>query len=178
MHARWSRAFVGSIFFSTWIILLTVGPTGAATCTLAAPASVAIGASLTVEGSGYPASTAVDVTVTLEGGSPDSFTTQSDPAGTFQVILTTEPSDKGQTTVVATAGAGCSDQVVIAVGEPAVVAPQPTVDGTAAGSGAPSTDTAAGIAAAGGAANAIWFGLLLLSLGAGGLLLTRPARSR
>ena len=173
------RAFVGSSIVSTGLLLLTVGPAGAATCTLTAPASVAIGDALTVEGSGFPASTAIDVTITVADASPDTFTTQSDAAGTFAVVLTTEPSDKGQTTVAATAGPGCSDQVVISVGEPADVTPQPSRDGAvAASSGAPPTDAVSMLTGAVSQGNAAWLGLVLLSLGIGGLILTKPARSR
>lgn len=179
MHAGRLRALVSSILVSSGFILLTVGPGAAATCTLTAPASVAIGSDLTISASGFPASSAVDISITIEGKTPDTFTTQSDAAGTFEINLQLEASDKGLTTVVASAGAGCKAQVEVAVGT-TVSTPEPTTDsGVAAGGGAPpTTDAAPALTGSTGPGSAIWLGLLLLAIGIGGLIVSKPVRSR
>lgn len=180
MHARRLRALVSSVIVSSGVILLTVGPGAAATCTLTAPASVAIGSTLTISASGFPASTAVDISITIEGKTPDTFTTQSNAAGTFELNLQPEPSDQGLTTVVATSGADCTAQVEIAVGTTAST-PKPTRDsGVAAGGEAPppTTDAAPALTGTTGQGTAIWLGLVLLALGLGGLIASKPVRSR
>lgn len=187
MNARRFRALLSSIIVSSGVILLTVGPGAAATCTLAAPASVAIGTALSISGTGFPANTGVDVSITIDGGAPDTFTAQSDAGGAFSVDLTPEASEAGSWTVVATAGAGCSGQVVIEVGTPNPT-PEPSSDGGAAGETAgeaagatappPTTDTASALTGTAGQGTAIWLGLVLLALGIGGLIVTKPVRSR
>jgi len=186
MHGRRTRALITSAFLVSGVVSVAVSPVGAATCTLTGPASVSIGSTLTIEGAGFPASTAVDVSITIEGGSPDEFSAQSDSAGAFQINLMPEAADEGITTVVASAGAGCSAQVVVAVGTTAEGgAPEPS-DAGAAGEGsestgaqppatdgdplAPSTRARPGVTA--------WLALILLSAGIGGLLFTRSARRR
>jgi hypothetical protein len=180
MHARRLRAFVGSIIVSSGVILLTVGPGAAATCTLTAPASVAIGSALTISASGFPASAAVDISITVEGKTPDTFTTQSDAGGSFEINLQPEASDKGLTSVVASSGSACTAQVEIAVGIPAST-PEPTADGgVEAGSGSPppTTDAAPALTSTTGQGTAIWLGLVLLALGIAGLIVSKPVRSR
>ena len=180
MHAGRLRALVSSIFVASGVILLAVVPGAAATCTLTAPATAAIGSPLTISATGFPASAAVDISITVEGKTPDTFTTQSDAAGTFKINLQPEASDKGLTSVVASSGAGCTAQIEIAVGIPAST-PEPTDDsGVAAASGGPppTTDAAPALAGAAGQGTAIWFGLLLLALGIGGLIVSKPVRSR
>ena len=179
MHARRLRAFISSALVASWVVLLTVGPSAAATCTVTAPASVAIGAALLIEGAGFPASTGIDVSITIDGGSPDQFTAQSDASGAFKVDLTPEASEAGSWTVVATAGAGCSAHVVIAVGA-SVATPEASDEGTAAAASAPppTTDAAPVLTGTTGQGSAIWLGLVLLGLGIGGLVVSKPARSR
>jgi hypothetical protein len=186
MHGRRTRALITSAFLLSGVASVAVSPVAAATCTLTAPASVSIGSTLTIDGSGFPASTAVDVSITIEGGSPDEFSAQSDATGAFQISLTPEAADAGMTTVVASAGAGCSAQVVVAVGTTTGGGtPEPTEAG-AAGAGAepsggqpPTTDgVSASQTAPASSGVAAWLALILLSAGIGGLLLTRPARSR
>jgi hypothetical protein len=182
MHERRLRAFVTSIIVASGVILLTVGPGVAATCTLTAPSSAPIGSPLIISATGFPASAAVDISITVEGKTPDTFTTQSDAAGTFKINLQPEASDKGLTSVVASSGAGCTAQVEIAVGIPASEStPEPIAGGgVEAGSGAPppTTDAAPALTGATGQGTAIWLGLLLLALGIGGLIVSKPARSR
>jgi len=183
MDGRRIRALGTSMFLISGVLSVAVSPTAAATCTLTAPASVAIGSALTIEGAGFPASTAVDVSITIEGGSPDEFTAQSGAAGTFAINLTPEESEKGDWTVTATAGAGCSAQVVIKVGTSSGGAtPGPSNDGAAgagAGSPPPRTDSApVSLTGATGPGISLWLALSLLSAGIGGLILTKPARGR
>jgi hypothetical protein len=180
MHARRLRALVSSIIVSSGVILLTVGPSAAATCSLSAPASVAIGSALTISATGFPASAAIDISITVEGKAPDTFTTQSDPTGKFQINLQPEAADQGMTTVKAASGADCTAEVVVAVGVTPST-PEPTVDsGVAAGGGAPppTTDAAPALTGTTGPGTAIWLGLLLVALGIGGLIVSKPARSR
>lgn len=181
MHALRIRSLVSSILLLGALLGIAASPTAAATCTLTAPASAEIGARLTIAASGFPASAPVEVSVTIEGQAPDTFTTQSDAAGAFEINLMPEAADRGQTTVAATAGAGCSASVVIAVGT-APVAPAPEAsDAGVAGAGAepPTTDGASlGAAPTGLTGAGAWLALILLAAGIGGLLLTRPARSR
>ena len=110
------------------------------------------------------------------------------PSGKFAINLQPEASDKGLTSVTASSGAGCTAQVEIAIGIPASAeTPAPTDDGgvAAAGGGTtgggappPRTDAASTLTGASGQGTAIWLGLLLLALGIGGLIVSKPARSR
>lgn len=182
MHGRRLRAFASSIIVASGVVLLTVGPSAAATCTLTAPATAPIGSPLTISATGFPASAAVDVSITVEGKTPDTFTTQSDAAGTFEINFQPEASDKGLMSVVARSGAGCTAQVEIAVGVPASQStPAPTADGgvdAAGGAPPPTTDAAPALTGTTGQGSAIWLGLLLLALGIGGLIVSKPVRSR
>lgn len=185
MDARRPRILVVTIFSVLLATPLLVAPAAAATCTLAAPATVAIGTPLAIVGSGFPASSTVDVSLTIEGGSPDQFTAQSDANGAFQINLIPEAADAGTTTVVATAGAGCTARVVFTVGASTAAAtpePEPTEAGATADAEAPAprTDVAATVrAGATGAPLTAWLvAVLMLAVGLGGLIATRPARSR
>lgn len=183
MDARRARILVVTVFSVSLLFPLLVGPAAAATCTLTAPATVAIGTPIAIVGSGFPASTSVDISLTIEGGSPDEFTAQSDANGAFQINLTPEAADAGTTTVVATAGAGCTAQIVITVGDSsAAVTPEPTEAPAGAGAEAipPRSDTAATVHARTTATplTAWLVAVLMLVIGIGGLIATRPARSR
>jgi hypothetical protein len=182
MDATRARIRVAAVLSASLVIPLLASPAAAATCTLSAPATVAIGAQLVIKGSGFPASASVDIAISIDGGSPDEFTVQSDGTGAFEINLTPEAADAGQTTVVATAGSDCTAQVVIAVGvAPATSAPAPTDTGAGEGSEGtpPRTDATAVVEAASGAPASVWLmATLLFFLGLGGLIVTRPARSR
>jgi len=178
MAAGRVRVLVGSVFSAALVMSLFVTPAAAA-CALSAPAAVDIGSPLTITGSGFPASSTVDVSMTIDGGSPDEFTVPSDASGTIAFSLTPEAIDAGMTTVVASSGADCTAEAVIAVG---VEATTETPESTDAGGGAtaPRTD---GIPASpdnpGGTSSRPWLmASLLFLLGLGGLYATRPARSR
>lgn len=183
MDARRARILVVTVFSVSLLTPLLVVPAAAATCTLTAPATGAIGTPLAIAGSGFPASTSVDISLTIEGGSPDEFTAQSDANGAFQINLTPEAADEGTTTVVATAGAGCTAQVVFTVGDSsATVTPEPTEAPAGAGAEAtpPRSDAAATVPArTTGAPLTAWVvAVVMLAFGVGGLIATRPARSR
>jgi hypothetical protein len=112
------------------------------------------------------------------------FTTQSDAAGAFEISMKPETADRGQTTIVASAGAGCQAQVVIAVGTPAGGStPKPTAAGqagatTGSDDAPPRTDGVPAQSVAPAPGLTAWFAFILLSVGIAGLLLTRPARGR
>ena len=189
MDAKRARILVVTIFSVSLLTPLSVAPAAAATCTLTAPATVAVGTPLGIVGSGFPASSSVDISLTLEGSSPDEFAVQSDASGTFQISLTPEAADAGKTTVVATAGAGCTAQVVFTVGgSGGAVTPKPTqapeLTEAPAGAGAeatpPRSDAAATVQARTTATplTAWLVAVLMLVIGLGGLIATRPARSR
>jgi hypothetical protein len=183
MHARPIPIVSTFLVASGILVLLLVAPAAAATCRLSAPAKVAIGTPLSIVGSGFPASSSVDVSLTIEGGSPDEFTAQSDASGAFQISLTPEAADAGKTTVVATAGAGCTAQVVFTVGTSnAAPTPEPTEAPAGAGTEAnpPKSDAAATVPApTTGTPFAAWLvAVAVLAIGLGGLIATRPVRSR
>ena len=143
MDARRARILVVTIFSVGLITQLSVASAAAATCTLTAPTTVAVGAHLPIVGSGFPASSNVDISVKPESGSSGEFAVQSDANGAFQISLTPEGADGAKTTVVATAGAGCTAQLVFAVGTSNVaITPDPTESGAGARTGAPRTDAA------------------------------------
>ena len=168
------------------VLTLTIGSVmpplvesmSAASCTLTAPETVEIGSPITIAGSGFPASTSVDVSLTIEGGSPDTFSVVSDSGGTFQINLTPEASDEGITTVIATAGPGCTAQVVFAAGG-SVAIPEPTQDAGDTGA-APRTDAAPGPGPwAPSARTTLWLlAFLTLAVGVAGLVVTRHGRRR
>ena len=187
MHSKRIRSLLGSLFLVSWVLGIAVTPAAAATCTLTAPASVAIGSLLTVDGSGFPASAAVDVSITIDNGTPDEFTAQTDAAGAFQLNLTPDATDQGQTTIAASSGAACSAQVVVAVGSTAGEStPQPSEEtgaaaGAGTGAGAPPPRTDSVLTAVPGsqlAGNTIWLSIILLATGIAGLVFTRPMRAR
>jgi hypothetical protein len=181
MHASRIRSLIGSVLLLGGLLGIAASPTSAATCTLTAPASAAIGSRLTVSAAGFPASAPVEVSITIEGKTPDTFTTQSDASGAFEINLMPEASDRGQTTVAATAGAGCAAEVVIAVGTAPLTPTPEASDAGVAGAGAepPRTDGASPSADATPMTGVgVWLAFILLAAGIGGLLLTRPVRSR
>lgn len=180
MDARRVRILVGSICSAGMLMSLLVTPAAAA-CALSAPDSVDIGSPLNIQGSGFPASTTVDVSITIEGGSPDEFTVQSDASGGFAIGLTPEAADTGITTVVASAGADCTAQTVIAVGVDVVAeTPEPTAEAEGVGAAPPRSDGEdLGQDRAPGASTLPWLmGGLMFLLGIGGVYATRPARKR
>lgn len=185
MDARRARILVVAIFSVSLLTPLLVASAAAATCTLIAPARVAVGTPLAIAGSGFPASSSVDISLTLEGGLPDGFTVQSDAGGTFQISLTPEGADAGKTTIVATAGAGCTARFVFTVGGSAVaVTPAPTEAPASAAAGTdatpPRSDASLTVPARTTAPplTAWLVAVLILVIGVGGLIATRPARSR
>jgi hypothetical protein len=189
MVARRVRILVGSAFAVGLLASAWVAPAAAADCSLSAPATVAIGTPLTIEGAGFPVSSGVDIKLTIQGGAPDEFTVQSNDSGAFQINLTPEVADLGETTVVATAGAVCSAQVVYAIlsaGQTALPTTEPSAEpsGSAAVSGAqpavPRTDAATALdgGAAGTTRNAWVLAILALTIGGVGLVATRTTRGR
>jgi hypothetical protein len=181
MDARRVRVLVVTLFSVSLLTPLWIASAVAATCALTAPATVAIGTPLAIVGSGFPASSSVAVSVTLAGGSPDEFQVQSDASGAFTISLTPEAADAGRTTVVATAGAVCTARVVFTVGTSnAPVSTEPSSSKAAAGTAAPRTDTVDVVPArATGMPFTDWLvAVLLLVIGLGGLVATRPVRGR
>ena len=137
MDARRARILAGSAFAAGLLAASWVAPAAAADCALTAPATVDVGAQLTIEGAGFPASSSVDITLTIEGGASDELTVQSTASGAFQISLTPEEVDAGKTTVVATAGSACSAQVVFTVlGANQTAPPTTEPEGSAGGAGA------------------------------------------
>jgi hypothetical protein len=181
MVGRRARTMVAAICALAILASIQVASVAAATCLLSAPETVAIGAQLSIMGSGFPASTTVDVSLSVEGGPQDQFTAQSDTTGAFEIRLTPEAVDAGITTVVATAGADCAAQVVIAVGvAPVQNTPEPT--GTEAGAEAgaeaapPRTDAAVDSGRTPATSSNVWSAAwLLLLIGIAGLVGTRRA---
>ena len=179
MDAKRSRFLVVTVFLVSLLMPMFVGSAAAATCTLTAPAKVAIGTPLSIVGSGFPVSSSVNISLTLNGGSPDEFAVQSDASGAFQINLTPEAADAGETTVVATAGADCTAQVVFTVGTSSAAAtPKPAGSAPGTGATAPQTDTAETVRppATGTPLMAWLVAVLMLVIGVGGLIATRPAR--
>lgn len=180
MDARRTRSLVVTFLSGALLTAVLAAPTVAATCTLDAPTTVDIGSPLTINGSGFPASATVDVSLTIEGGSPDTFSVQADASGAFTISLTPEAADLGVTTIVATAGANCTAQVLVGVGVPA---PSETTEPTAAAVGAgaaPRTDMGDALAEPDpGSSSMLWLVAgLLFGIGISGLYATRPARNR
>lgn len=168
----------------TVIAGFAVAPISAATCALAAPSSVAIGAAVTVSGSGFPSGATVNIAVTINGGSPDTFTVVADGSGAITIQLTPETADIGQTTVEATVQGGCTASVGFEVLDPtATPRPEPTAAPTGGGAGEgdeppPRTDTLSdlGKLPATGAPMTLAVAVLVFVIGFGGILMTRPAR--
>jgi hypothetical protein len=182
MTAGRPRLVLAASLALVWLLPLSAAPVAAATCTLSAPATVQVGDSLAIVGSGFPASSSVDISISLDGASPDEFAVQSDGAGAFQISLTPESADIGSTTVVATAGATCSARAVYVVSgtatpTPAPAASTPPKSSSGGAGGPPRTDTVGADASpqpdvpVGGLSLAI----LVVVLGLLGLLATRRA---
>ena len=176
MNAKGLRILAGSIC-SAGLLMSMLAPPVAAACALNAPESVDIGSPLTIEGSGFPASTTVDVSITIAGGPSDELTVQSDGSGAFEFGYTPEAADAGVTTYVATAGADCTAQAVVAVGVDVVAeTPEPTA---AEAEAPPRTDMdrVAGTPATRGSVTLLLAAFLVV-VGIGGLFATRQTRSR
>lgn len=164
------------------LAFVQAGPVAAADCQLSAPASVEIGADLSIQGSGFPASSAVDITLSIEGGGSDELVAQTNADGQFSITLTPEVADRGLTTVVATAGSGCRAEVVIGVGVPAPTTEPGESTGGAAGESdsPPRTDGLVGSTQPTGSMPlALWFlAGALIGLGLGSRYASRPSRVR
>lgn len=181
MDSRRIRILLGPGIAAGLLATLFAAPVAAAECALTAPAAVNVGNALTIEGTGFPASASVDIELSIDGTAVDSFTQQSDARGNLQISLTPEDADLGSTRVVATAGSTCTAEVtyvVLAVGETLPPTPEPeSVAG--AGATAPRTD-AVDIAGSPDAARGITAALaiVLLAVGAAGLISTRATGKR
>ena len=183
MDTRRARTLAGSTVMLGLLVSAWVSPVAAADCALSAPATVRVGTPLAINGSGFPVSSAIDVTLTIEGGTPDRFTVTSNAAGAFRISLTPEKADLGKTTVVATAGSTCSAQVIYTIVSSSPTATAAPRASGAAASGrptAPRTDAAppAGDRSPGERLDAWSLAIVALFIGAGGLIATRPRRSR
>lgn len=187
MDARRARTMAAATFAIGLLVSTWVAPVAAAECALSAPLTARVGTPLTINGTDFPVSTAVDIALTIEGGAPDEFSVQSDAAGAFLLSLTPEATETGLTTVVATAGALCTAQVIVTVqgaNDPAPTAPTATPTGSGAAAsddpGPPRTDTA--VATGSHATDAPLIPWLLaavtLTIGVAGLGATRPTRDR
>ena len=166
------------VLLASWVL-----PAAAAECALSAPATARVGTTLTILGSGFPASASVDIELTVVGGNADEFSLQSNSTGSFEITLTPEPIDEGETTVTATAGSTCTAQVqftVLGENEPAPTAePDEAGAGATATPGLPRTDAA--VLNPGGTPRGrdAWLaGTIILLVGVAGLIATRPARAR
>jgi hypothetical protein len=160
---------VAAIFSVSLLIPWLGAPVAAAGCTLTAPPTVVNGTPIAlVAGSGFPASTDVDLAFTIEGGPSGKVQVQTDPDGAFQINLT--QATRGTMTVVATAGAACKATVVVKANAAAV----------AGASSGPRTDATATVPSAGAVASpTAWLvAVLLVVLGLGGLIATRPTARR
>lgn len=180
MDARRVRILVGPGIAAGLLAILLAVPASAADCALTAPAAINVGDPLTIEGSGFPGSVAVHIGLSIDGAAADAFPVQSDSSGSLQITLTPESADIGTTTVVATAGSTCTAEVtyiVVAAGEPL---PQPTPEPATGGTDptAPRTDATNLPGGQGGTGIAAALALLLLTVGATGLLLTRAGGRR
>ena len=184
MNARRARILVGSTFMLGLLVPAWVSTVAAADCALSAPATVQVGAALAINGSGFPATSTIDIKLTIAGGASDELTVQSGASGSFQIELTPESADLGETTVVATAGSTCAAQVVYTVVSSAASTPsaEPAESAPAASGGqpAPRTDAAplAGDRSPGERLDAWWLAVIALAIGTGGLIATRPSRRR
>ncbi len=148
------------------LVSLWVTPAAAAECVLTAPVTVKVGTPLAIDGTGFPASSIVAIELTVEGGKVDRFSVQSDAAGGFQISVTPGAADTGRTTVVASAGPGCSAQVVATVLGPNDTPPR-TDAGAMPGAGPAET-----------AQNTWRLAVAALLIGMIGLIATGPIRGR
>jgi hypothetical protein len=194
VDASRARMILGSAVAVGLLGTILVAPVAAAECALTAPAFGRVGSVLAVNGTGFPASATIDIALTVEGGNPDEFSVQSDPSGEFEITLTPEAIDEGETTVTASAGSTCTAQVtfdILGENEPAPTT-EPTVGptseptgeaaGAAASSGpdAPRTDVVLGSDANAERDPGAWLGggLVLIMLGVVGLVASRPVGGR
>jgi hypothetical protein len=183
MDASRERVLLASVVVAGLVLVSWVVPAAAADCALNAPASVRVGTTQVITGSGFPASSAVDVELTVEGGNPDALSVQSSQSGAFEITLTPEAIDIGHTTVVAKAGTTCTATVdFTVVGANATLLPEPTAapaGGSSGGGKAPRTDSAAALAELRASPPTAWIvGILSLLIGIAGVVATRPARGR
>lgn len=184
MDARRVRILLGPGIAAGLLAILLAVPASAADCALTAPAAINVGDPLTIEGSGFPASVAVDIELSIDGAAADAFPVQSDSSGSLQITLTPENADIGTTTVVATAGSTCTAEVtyiVVAAGEQLPQpTPEPTPEPATGGTSptAPRTDESTHPGGQAGTGIAAALALLLLTVGATGLLLTRASGRR
>ncbi len=184
MIAGRARMLSASLLGIALLLPSSVVPTSAATCTLNAPATVNVGMPLDIKGADFPASSTIDVSIGLEGATPDEFSVQSDSGGAFTISLTPELSDVGKTTVVATAGSACTAQAVFTVTGTAttptpVATPSPREPAPTAAGRPPRTDTEPRVPGAPNGPMTTWaLALVVLLIGAGGVLTTRRARQR
>lgn len=183
MDTRHARVLGGSALLVSLLAGTFASSASAADCTLTAPTYINVGATLTVDGAGFPASTSVDIDLSIEGGASDAFSVQTDSAGGMQIALTLEDIDIGVTTVQATAGSICTASVtytVLAAG--ATPPPDPTEEpasGTGSEPSVPSTDMYTGTGGGGGPMGLLWvLAFALLAAGSAGLYLTRSPRRR
>jgi hypothetical protein len=116
MDARRGRILIVTILSGGLLTLLWAASSTAASCTLSAPASVQVGQTFALVGSGFPASSSVSISMTVEGSAPIVFPKHVDTTGAFQVSLTPGASDTGKMTIVATAGTVCTEHVTVTVG--------------------------------------------------------------
>ena len=122
-------------------------------------------------------------TVRLQQRQSGAFAVQSDGTGGFQINLTPETADIGTTTVVATAGATCSATAVYVVSATAATAPAasatPTSSSRVAG-GPPRTDTSGtgGVPQPAVPLAGYILAIMLIALGAAGLLATKRSARR
>ena len=125
MNARRIRTLVGSAFILSFLGFPVAAPVGAAGCTLTAPATVEVGDTLAVEGTGFPPNAIVAFTVTATGEPPNQSNVQADGSGRLQVYL--EADTVGLVTVAAAAGSSCSAQVTFTTtGAAPTATPTPT----------------------------------------------------
>ena len=186
---RISIVSVSLLVSGLWLVSSAGSLNAAGSCALSAPTTVKVGDPLNIVGSGFPASTAIDLVLKVQGKAGDAFSVQSNSSGGIQISLTPEESDAGVTTVTATAGSTCTATVTFTV--VGANAPVPTATATGGSSGsaagasappsaAPRTDTiSVTTGSSGGPSPMLWLlGGLSVVIGAGGLIATRPARSR
>jgi len=182
MDARRLRVLTRAAFAAGLLATSLAAPVEAADCALSAPATVNVGSTFTIEGSGFPASTSIDIDFAIDGGASDAFSVQSDATGALQIALVPEDIDIGVTTVQATAGSTCTASVTYTVLAAGATPPPAATESPASGTGseptAPQTDSDA-IGGRNGSAGLRWIlALALVGVGSAGLFLTRLPRRR
>jgi hypothetical protein len=182
MDTRRPGNLVRAAFAAGLLAASLAAPVEAADCALSAPATVNVGSTLTIEGSGFPASSSIDIDLAIEGGAADAFSVQSDANGALQIALVPEDIDIGVTTVQATAGSTCTASVTYTVLAAGATPPPAAAESPESGSGseptAPRTDTDA-LGGPNGSTGLPWvLALALVGVGSAGLFLTRLPRRR